>query len=85
MGTLGKKNYLLYGDITKIAKAFSVTRRSVYNAINGTTKNPDDELIAEIRRIQSLREREHNNRMKELRDAIKDTTEEEMLEVTHHA
>lgn len=78
MGTLDTKiiefGYLKYGDITKIAKAFGISRTSVYNAMNGTTKQPNKELLKEINRIIRIRKREKLKALEALKTAIAEST-----------
>jgi predicted regulator of amino acid metabolism with ACT domain len=70
MGTMTEKkcaDHLKYGDVTKIAKAFGVSRQAVYNVINGIVQNPNASMVAEIDRINEVRKSEYEKGLLELR------------------
>lgn len=70
MGTMTEKKqpyYLKYGDVSKIAKAFGVSRQAVYNVMNGIVQRPNEDMVREIERINEVRKSEYEKGLLELR------------------
>lgn len=67
MGTMDSKklrNDLKYGDVSRIAEAFNVSRTTIYNVINGVFEN--EPIFMKIKEVAKARREQREKKLTEL-------------------